>query len=173
MGRTPSKPLVDLSSLSLRLCRNLGHPEGTQTQSRTSRSASSVLFSAGATQFRQPLDPCPSSPTSHSPPLLTSIASSNSWQQTSLFFDAVSNPTRPLVLVDSQETGVQLVHTLMACAEAGKIISMISEFACVGTCVELKDRDVGRSAVKDRRAAHAVVERGRQITRDWDAPASL
>ncbi|KAM2710745.1 hypothetical protein FF1_047069 [Malus domestica] len=31
---------------------------------------------------------------------------------------AVSDPIRPLVLVDSQETGVQLVHTLMACAEA-------------------------------------------------------
>ncbi|KAK6134197.1 hypothetical protein DH2020_032053 [Rehmannia glutinosa] len=27
-------------------------------------------------------------------------------------------PTRPLVLVDSQENGVRLVHTLMACAEA-------------------------------------------------------
>ncbi|KAM0960616.1 hypothetical protein ACFX2I_025531 [Malus domestica] len=31
---------------------------------------------------------------------------------------AVSDPTRPRVLVDSQETGVRLVHTLMACAEA-------------------------------------------------------
>ncbi|KAF7816457.1 DELLA protein GAI-like [Senna tora] len=30
----------------------------------------------------------------------------------------VSEPTRPVVLVDSQETGVRLVHTLMACAEA-------------------------------------------------------
>lgn len=27
-------------------------------------------------------------------------------------------PTRPVVLVDSQETGVRLVHTMMACAEA-------------------------------------------------------
>ncbi|KAM1351061.1 hypothetical protein ACFXTH_004875 [Malus domestica] len=32
------------------------------------RYATSVLFSAGATQFQQPLDLCPSSPTSHSPP---------------------------------------------------------------------------------------------------------
>lgn len=32
--------------------------------------------------------------------------------------DSVSEPTRPVVLVDSQETGVRLVHTLMACAEA-------------------------------------------------------
>lgn len=31
---------------------------------------------------------------------------------------ASSEPTRPVVLVDSQETGVRLVHTLMACAEA-------------------------------------------------------
>ncbi|KAF5457526.1 hypothetical protein F2P56_021623 [Juglans regia] len=30
----------------------------------------------------------------------------------------VSEPTRSIVLVDSHETGVQLVHTLMACAEA-------------------------------------------------------
>ncbi|TKY47402.1 DELLA protein GAI [Spatholobus suberectus] len=30
----------------------------------------------------------------------------------------VSEPTRPVVLNDSQETGVRLVHTLMACAEA-------------------------------------------------------
>ncbi|OMO55490.1 Transcription factor GRAS [Corchorus capsularis] len=31
---------------------------------------------------------------------------------------AVTESTRPVVLVDSQETGVRLVHTLMACAEA-------------------------------------------------------
>jgi DELLA protein len=31
---------------------------------------------------------------------------------------SVCEPTRPVVLVDSQETGVRLVHTLMACAEA-------------------------------------------------------
>ncbi|KAK7290207.1 hypothetical protein RIF29_04461 [Crotalaria pallida] len=30
----------------------------------------------------------------------------------------VTEPTRPVVLVDSQETGVRLVHALMACAEA-------------------------------------------------------
>ncbi|GAV76715.1 GRAS domain-containing protein/DELLA domain-containing protein [Cephalotus follicularis] len=30
----------------------------------------------------------------------------------------VSESTRPVVLIDSQETGVRLVHTLMACAEA-------------------------------------------------------
>ncbi|KAJ7960098.1 DELLA protein GAI [Quillaja saponaria] len=30
----------------------------------------------------------------------------------------VAEPTRPVVLVDSQETGVRLVHTLLACAEA-------------------------------------------------------
>ncbi|KAG2715129.1 hypothetical protein I3760_03G063400 [Carya illinoinensis] len=30
----------------------------------------------------------------------------------------VSEPSRPIVLADSQETGVRLVHTLMACAEA-------------------------------------------------------
>ncbi|KAK7305705.1 hypothetical protein VNO77_43615 [Canavalia gladiata] len=30
----------------------------------------------------------------------------------------ISEPTRPVVLVDSQETGVRLVHTLMACAKA-------------------------------------------------------
>ncbi|XP_061370206.1 DELLA protein 1-like isoform X9 [Gastrolobium bilobum] len=32
--------------------------------------------------------------------------------------ETMSEPTRPVVLVDSQETGVRLVHTLMACAEA-------------------------------------------------------
>jgi len=32
--------------------------------------------------------------------------------------ESVSEPTRPVVLVDSQEAGVRLVHTLMACAEA-------------------------------------------------------
>nr|BAF62637.1 DELLA protein [Phaseolus vulgaris] len=32
--------------------------------------------------------------------------------------ESASEPTRPVVLVDSQEAGVRLVHTLMACAEA-------------------------------------------------------
>ena len=32
--------------------------------------------------------------------------------------DPVEEPTRPVVLVDSQETGVRLVHALLACAEA-------------------------------------------------------
>uniref|UniRef100_A0A5B7A557 DELLA protein n=1 Tax=Davidia involucrata TaxID=16924 RepID=A0A5B7A557_DAVIN len=31
---------------------------------------------------------------------------------------STAEPTRPMVVVDSQETGVRLVHTLMACAEA-------------------------------------------------------
>lgn len=30
----------------------------------------------------------------------------------------LSDPSRPVVLIDSQETGVRLVHTLLACAEA-------------------------------------------------------
>ncbi|KAF6144585.1 hypothetical protein GIB67_006077 [Kingdonia uniflora] len=30
----------------------------------------------------------------------------------------LAEPTRPVVLIDSQETGIRLVHTLMACAEA-------------------------------------------------------
>ncbi|XP_018505947.2 DELLA protein GAI [Pyrus x bretschneideri] len=47
--------------------------------------------------------------------LKTSIGSNSGGIEVS---GAVSDPTRPLVLVDSQETGVQLVHTLMACAEA-------------------------------------------------------
>ncbi|KAL1327349.1 hypothetical protein HN51_037409 [Arachis hypogaea] len=32
--------------------------------------------------------------------------------------EGVQEPSRPVVLVDSQETGVRLVHTLLACAEA-------------------------------------------------------
>ncbi|KAL3830779.1 hypothetical protein ACJIZ3_019581 [Penstemon smallii] len=36
----------------------------------------------------------------------------------SLPSEQVGNPTRPVVLVDSQENGIRLVHTLMACAEA-------------------------------------------------------
>ncbi|MED6207299.1 DELLA protein 1 [Stylosanthes scabra] len=32
--------------------------------------------------------------------------------------EGVEEPTRPVVLVDSQETGVRLVHSLLACAEA-------------------------------------------------------
>ncbi|KAK7379241.1 hypothetical protein VNO80_04696 [Phaseolus coccineus] len=32
--------------------------------------------------------------------------------------ESASEPTRPVVLVDSQEAGVRLVHTLLACAEA-------------------------------------------------------
>jgi len=56
--------------------------------------------------------------------LKTSSGSSNSAPPPTLLpsssqpIGTVAEPARPVVLVDSQETGVRLVHTLMACAEA-------------------------------------------------------
>lgn len=56
--------------------------------------------------------------------LKTSSGSSNSAPPPTLLSSSpqpigtVAEPTRPVVLVDSQETGVRLVHTLLACAEA-------------------------------------------------------
>lgn len=52
--------------------------------------------------------------------LKTSIGSNSIGANSGVGADSgsVSDPARPLVLVDSQETGVRLVHTLVACAEA-------------------------------------------------------
>ncbi|XP_059450559.1 DELLA protein GAI [Corylus avellana] len=55
--------------------------------------------------------------------LKTSSGSSNSLPPPTLLpssqpIGTVAEPTRPVILVDSQETGVRLVHTLLACAEA-------------------------------------------------------
>lgn len=43
---------------------------------------------------------------------------SQSQTQSQVIFNDDSESTRPVVLVDTQETGVRLVHTLMACAKA-------------------------------------------------------
>ncbi|MCD9646296.1 hypothetical protein HAX54_036026 [Datura stramonium] len=43
---------------------------------------------------------------------------SNKRQRSSFCSSSLTDSARPVVLVDSQETGVRLVHTLMACAEA-------------------------------------------------------
>ncbi|CAK7344043.1 unnamed protein product [Dovyalis caffra] len=58
-------------------------------------------------------------------PAVNSLQSTNSSSCTSpsspqamAVSGTLSEPTRPIVLVDSQETGVRLVHTLLACAEA-------------------------------------------------------
>ncbi|XWS47562.1 hypothetical protein CRYUN_Cryun14cG0162900 [Craigia yunnanensis] len=48
----------------------------------------------------------------------TGYGSSSSSPQGIGVSGAVTESTRPVVLMDSQETGVRLVHTLMACAEA-------------------------------------------------------
>jgi DELLA protein len=55
--------------------------------------------------------------------LKTSSGSGNSLPPPTLLpssqpIGTVAEPTRPVILVDSQETGVRLVHTLLACAEA-------------------------------------------------------
>lgn len=56
------------------------------------------------------------------PPLLADAASSSfsssSPPSAITVSGNLSEPTRPVVLIDSQETGVRLVHTLLACAEA-------------------------------------------------------
>ncbi|XP_022728327.1 DELLA protein GAI-like [Durio zibethinus] len=48
----------------------------------------------------------------------TGYGSSSSSPQEIEVSGAVTESTRPVVLIDSQETGVRLVHALMACAEA-------------------------------------------------------
>ncbi|CAN1122712.1 DELLA protein GAI [Linum perenne] len=48
----------------------------------------------------------------------TSAGSSNSAPSSSSAVALTAEPTRPVVLIDSQEAGVRLVHTLLACAEA-------------------------------------------------------
>nr|AKA95154.1 DELLA protein RGL1 [Hevea brasiliensis subsp. brasiliensis] len=57
------------------------------------------------------------------PPLLAASSSSSSFSYSSpastiTVSGNLSEPSRPVVLIDSQETGVRLVHTLLACAEA-------------------------------------------------------
>nr|AKA95153.1 DELLA protein RGA [Hevea brasiliensis subsp. brasiliensis]ALG02536.1 DELLA protein GAI [Hevea brasiliensis] len=56
------------------------------------------------------------------PPLLadasSSSLSSSSPPSTIMISGNLSEPSRPVVLIDSQETGVRLVHTLLACAQA-------------------------------------------------------
>ncbi|KAL6993234.1 hypothetical protein U1Q18_011349 [Sarracenia purpurea var. burkii] len=47
-----------------------------------------------------------------------SVNSSDESSTVALICGAAGSTTRPMVLVDSQERGVRLVHTLMACAEA-------------------------------------------------------
>ncbi|CAI0450917.1 unnamed protein product [Linum tenue] len=51
----------------------------------------------------------PSSSSSPPPPIAAAAAPSSA---------LIAEPTRPVVLIDSQEAGVRLVHTLLACAEA-------------------------------------------------------
>ncbi|KAJ6867365.1 DELLA protein GAI-like [Populus alba x Populus x berolinensis] len=48
----------------------------------------------------------------------SSCTTSSSPQAIMAVSGTLSEPTRPVVLIDSQETGVRLVHTLLACAEA-------------------------------------------------------
>ncbi|KAG5227266.1 DELLA protein [Salix suchowensis] len=48
----------------------------------------------------------------------SSCSPSSSQQAIMAVSGTLSEPTRPVVLIDSQETGVHLVHTLLACAEA-------------------------------------------------------
>jgi DELLA protein len=59
--------------------------------------------------------PAPSVNSLQSP---TASSTSSSSPQAMAVSGTLSEPTRPVVLVDSQETGVRLVHTLLACAEA-------------------------------------------------------
>ncbi|KAK9272384.1 hypothetical protein L1049_002755 [Liquidambar formosana] len=55
---------------------------------------------------------------SNSSALLSSPLSSSSSAEIRVAGATAAESTRPVVVVDSQETGVRLVHTLMACAEA-------------------------------------------------------
>lgn len=64
-----------------------------------------------------------STPPPQPPPPLSAAASSSSFSSSSppstiTVSGNLSEPSRPVVLIDSQETGVRLVHTLLACAEA-------------------------------------------------------
>ncbi|CAA0832956.1 DELLA protein RGA [Striga hermonthica] len=74
---------------------------------------SDLIAIPGKAVFQPPLPP---------PPQAKKLRTSSSFPETpvrALQVDPVfSDPARPVVLVDSQENGVRLVHTLMACAEA-------------------------------------------------------
>ncbi|KAG6777405.1 hypothetical protein POTOM_017226 [Populus tomentosa] len=59
--------------------------------------------------------PAPSVNSLQSP---TASPTSSSSPQAMAVSGTLSEPTRPVVLVDSQETGVRLVHTLLGCAKA-------------------------------------------------------
>ncbi|KAF9683901.1 hypothetical protein SADUNF_Sadunf04G0062200 [Salix dunnii] len=58
--------------------------------------------------------PAPSANSLQSP---TASSTSSSSPQAMAVSGTLSEPTRPIVLIDSQETGVRLVHTLLACAK--------------------------------------------------------
>ncbi|KAJ4850901.1 hypothetical protein Tsubulata_009459 [Turnera subulata] len=70
-----------------------------------------------STNNRKRIKPNPISPTSSSTSPSTTATTSLSSTTTTATTTLPETP-RPVVLVDSQETGVRLVHTLLACAEA-------------------------------------------------------
>lgn len=95
-GTQSSRVYNDDSEYDLRaIPGSAAYPQSQETDTSRKRFKSS---SSGSTNSALP------------PPVLPSSSSQS--------IGTVAEPTRPVVLVDSQETGVRLVHTLMACAEA-------------------------------------------------------